>query len=238
MPQTTVIVTRPAPVVDTTATVYEAAGFKVLKAPCFDILTNSSIKAEWLYLKADVWVILSVNALNHALKIAPDLVPPTGTKVIAVGPAVAAAWERRFNHSINYHPMMNSEGVIELLKVSKAQSVKTITTGGGRDLIKKYCMDQAISFNQINSYVRVPLAVDVTAINALLEASNEVVLTATSSDILNHFVAQLPASLKHKILNMRLLVGAKRIAQRASELGFVDVSSAASPSDQSMSSMI
>ncbi|MCX7552778.1 uroporphyrinogen-III synthase [Marinicella sp. S1101] len=238
MPQTTVIITRPAPVIDTTAAVYEAAGFKVFKSPCFDIQTNNSIKPEWLQLKADVWVILSVNALNHALKIAPEWVPPAGTEVIAVGPAVAAAWEKHFNQSINYHPLMNSEGVIELLKNSKPQSVKTISTSGGRDLIRKYCMDQAISFNQINSYIRVSLAIDVAAISVLLEASKQVVLTATSSDILNHFVAQLPTSLKSQVLGMPLLVGAKRIAELACALGFVDIAEAGSPSDLSMSSMI
>lgn len=233
---TTAIITRPNAVIAKTTEIYTNAGLGVFAAPCFAIKTSDSVKPQWLELTADVWIVLSVHALEHALLIAPDLAPKKMTTVIAVGPAVEKVWSQHFEHAISSHPWMNSEGVIELLKVTKPKSVKIITTGDGRDLIKSHCMQQAISYTQINTYQRLPLDIDQAGLKALYHKVTDkpVVLTATSSGILTQFMSQLSAELKTKVLSQPLVVGAKRIGELAEEFGFVDVHLADSPSDSEM----
>lgn len=194
------------------------------------------MQPQWLKTPADVWIVLSVHALQHALIIAPDLAPAKDTRVIAVGPAVEKAWKKHFTHEVISHPWMNSEGVIELLKQHKPQSVKILTTGDGRDLLKRHCMQAHISYAQINTYQRIPLAIDQLGIQALYEndSNNSVILTATSSGILEHFISQLSTDLKAQVLSHPIVVGAQRIADVAEDLGFDDIRLAASPSDEAM----
>ncbi len=156
---TTVIVTRPNTSIAQTAAVYKQAGFDAFQAACFAIKTSDTVQPQWLTAPADIWIILSVHALQHALLIAPHLAPTKDTQVIAVGPAVEKAWQQHFDHAITSHPWMNSEGVIELLKQCKPSSVKILTTGDGRELIKRHCMNECISYAQINTYQRVPLTI-------------------------------------------------------------------------------
>ncbi len=231
---TTVILTRPQTSLEQTAAVYQQAGFDVFLAPCFAIQTNPSVQGKWLQSHADVWVILSVNALEHALLIAPDWQPETNTPVIAVGPAVVKAWQQHFNHPIASHPQMNSEGVIELIQQLKPDSIKILTASSGRDLIKKYCMQQRISYSQINTYERVPLSLENSALNALLKNMDAVVLTATSVGILQHFMGQIDTLNAAQILDLPLVVASDRIKEAAQELGFTDIHVAANPSDGAM----
>jgi uroporphyrinogen-III synthase len=235
---TTVIVTRPKPVVEKTAAVYREAGFEVFKAPCFDIQTSSTVQAEWLTAHADSWLVLSVHALKHALKIVPKLQPEKTTRVIAVGPAVAKAWKKQFGQDIEFHPLMNSEGVIELLKKYQPKSIKILTTGDGRDLIRSHCMSQQISYSQINTYQRIPLPLDSEALFELYDNNQPVILTATSSGILQQFMANLSIELSDKIKAQPLVVGAKRIASIAKELGFKTVHTADNPGDVAMSECV
>ena len=226
---TTVVITRPEIAIAKATEVYQKAGFEVFKAPCYAIKTNTAVLPQWLAAEAAVWIVLSVHALQHALKIAPQWRPLNKTRVIAVGPAVANAWQRQFEHPIEFHPLMNSEGVIELL-----------TTAGGRNLIKTHCMEQQISYNQINTYHRIELAIDAAGLQQkILNASeNKVILTATSSGILVHFMSQLPVELTTKVLNNPLVVGAQRIADLAKDLGFNNISVAANPSDEAMCEVV
>lgn len=232
----TVIVTRPEPALVNAAAVYQAAGLDVFKAPCFAITTNDAVQAQWLTAKSEVWIILSVHALHHALLLAPDLKPEVNTRVIAVGPAVAKAWQHAFNHPIESHPLMNSEGVLKLLTAQPPTSIKILTANQGRDAIKSYAMDHQISYTQINTYQRTPLDLDATGLLAVYEnsAPKVVILTATSCGILRQFESQLTAEIKPMVLAQPLVVGATRIADLARELGFNDVHVAANPGDSAM----
>ncbi len=233
---TTAIITRPKSSIAQTTAVYNDAGVEVFKAPCFAIKTSDSVQPQWLKIPAEIWIVLSVHALQHALIIAPDLAPTKDTRVIAVGPAVEKAWNKHFAHEISSHALMNSEGVIELLKQLKPKSVKILTTGDGRDLIKRHCMQAHISYAQINTYQRIPLAIDQPGLLSLYDndKDNSVVLTATSSGILSYFMTQLSTDLQAKVLSRPIVVGAQRIADLAEALGFDDIHLAASPSDEAM----
>lgn len=232
----TVIITRPKPAMVRAKAVYEGAGIQVFESPGFDIATNASVKPEWLMIEADMLMVLSVHALHHALVIAPEFLPGPNTRVIAVGPAVAKAWHQQFKQEIEYHPLQNSEGIVALLEQYQPQSIKILTTGDGRDVIRSYCMSQQISYTQINTYQRIPLPVDTEALAALYQdkSSQPVILTVTSAGILEQFVSQLSGDLLAQVKSNPLVVGAQRIAELAIETGFLDVYQANSPSDEDM----
>ncbi len=233
---TTAILTRPDTSIALTAETYSKAGLNVFQAPCFTIKTNDTVQPQWLQTPAEIWVILSVHGLKHALIIAPELAPTKETSVIAIGPAVEKAWKKHFDHDITSHPLMNSEGVVELLKQAKPSSVKILTTGDGRDVIKSHCMQHCISYAQLNTYQRIPLSIDHQALLELYQkkSNDEVVLTATSSGILKQFMSLLSTELHSTVLSQPLVVGAQRIADLAQELGFINIHLAASPSDEAM----
>ncbi len=236
----TVIITRPQPAMAKAAAVYTKAGFQVFESPCFDITTNTSVKPEWLMMETEVMVVLSVHALHHALLIEPDFTAAPDTRVIAVGPAVARAWQQHFNQEIEYHPLQNSEGVVALLEQRHPQSIKILTTGDGRDVITSYCMSKQISYTQINTYDRVHLPVSVEALTKLCQndASHPVILTATSAGILEHFMSELDEELLQQVKRNPLVVGAQRIAESASATGFTEIYQADSPSDEAMSKAV
>ncbi len=233
---TTVIITRPDISVNTSSETYQNEGFEVFEAPCFSITTNQSLPAQWLESPTEIWIILSVHALQHALVIAPSLKPENNTQVIAVGPAVVQAWKTYFDHEITYHPWMNSEGVIELLKNIAPSSVKILTTDGGRSLIKNHCMKRSISYAQLNTYLRIPLEFDQNGLYQLFQNKGKCqpVLTMTSCGILTQFMSQLGAELSMMVLVEPIVVGAQRIADLAQELGFLNIHLAGNPSDQAM----
>ena len=229
----TAILTRPVNRIGQTAEVYQAAGIEVLQAPVFDIRPNTMVRPEWLLMPAETWVILSVHALHCARQLAPTFKPAENTRVIAVGPAVARAWKQCFDHPIEHHRLMNSEGVIALLKEHAGQSVKILTNRDGRGLVKQHCMAAGVSYQQINVYERHRCSLDVQALD-LLYSTAAPVLTATSADILQVFVAQLSQQTLLLAQQSPLVVGAKRIATVAEQLGFQQVILADSPADAAM----
>ncbi|MCB1582485.1 MAG: uroporphyrinogen-III synthase [Marinicella sp.] len=237
---TTVIITRPKPALTQAKAVYRKAGFEVFESPCFDIITNIVVKPEWLLATAEVWVVLSVHALQHALQIVPELKPASETRVIAVGTAVAKAWQKHFNQEIEYHPLQNSEGVVALLQQYQPKSIKILTTGDGRDVIKSYCMSQQISYSQINTYQRDVLPMDNMSLTDLYHnpKAQPVILTATSVGILQQFVFGISDELSAKVKSQLLVVGAQRIADCGRDLGFKQITVAESPNDQAMCAAI
>jgi len=230
---TTAILTRPVNRIAQTAAVYQAAGMEVFQAPVFDIRPNPMVRPEWLLMPADTWVILSVHALHCARQLAPAFKPAENTRVIAVGPAVANAWQACFAHPIEHHPLMNSEGVISLLQQHSGKTVKILTNRDGRGLVKQHCMAAGISYQQINVYERHRCHPDLQALDQLYSASMPV-LTATSADILQAFVAQLSEQTRTKAQQSPLVVGAGRIAMVAKQLGFQHIIEAESPTDEAM----
>lgn len=230
----TIIITRPKPAIAEAQKVYANAGFETLAMPCFDVVTNPSIQPHWLNQSADVCVFLSVHALVHTVRINPEWQPSVSSQVIAIGPAVERAWQRHFDSPIQTHPWTNSEGVIELLKLRQPNSIQIFTTQGGRDLIQSHCMHQQISYTQFNTYLRVPLALDVAALERACD-QGEVVMTATSAGVLQHLKSQVPAYLFERLFEQKLVVGSERIAMRAKSMGFEQVLVAANASDSAMS---
>lgn len=232
---TTVIITRPKSKQKDALKTFKSNGFDVFSAPCFDATPNTNIKTEWLSqaTQSDVLIILNSHAIDAVLKKNPDFSVSQQTRVIGIGEAVAVHWQKHFNHPI-IQAGGNSESVIAHLEQIKPNNTTVLTSSGGREIIKAYALEKRIHFVQLNCYTKRHLVLDLAAWQTILNNQADLILTANSGQLLLHIQNQLPDDLWQKILATPLITGAPRISEVAKKLGFIEIQTANSPSNQDM----
>ncbi len=233
-PEMRLILTRPRSKMAQALAEYQAHGWSCVEAPCIDTITTPGLKAEWLTSaqQAPCLVVLSSHALQHALKIKPDFRVEDPSRVIAVGPAVKQAWHDAFGQSIT-DAGGDSEAVIEVITQRQVARLCVLTAAGGRELIKSHALKNRISYQQINCYQRIGLPLDVQLWRTTLQ-QGDVVLTATSGQIIQHIKQKLPDDLWLSLTKQAVVVPSKRLVSVARQAGFTDVVLAADASNPSM----
>lgn len=232
----TVIITRPQHRIEQAQKAYQQAGFETMAMPCFAVQTNTEVTPEQLAQaeRAPLILIFNSNAIKHLLLLKPDFTLSQDTKVMGVGEGVARYWQDHFDQPILTPASQDSAGMMALLDHYQPDSLVILTAAGGLDLVRRYCIERQIHYQQINTYQRVPLSLNFEALCQLLQTSKKPVLTATSGLILEHFWQQCPGKIKTAVSRLPLISGAKRISQIAKTLGFNDVHTAESPSNSDM----
>jgi len=233
---TTVVITRPQHRLVTAEEDYQQAGFETLSMPCFAVQTNTEVTPEQLALaeRAPLILIFNSNAIKHLLLLKPDFTLSEKTTVMGVGEGVANYWQNHFDQPILTPASQDSAGMTALLDHYQPESLVILTAAGGLDVVRRYCVDKQIHYQQINTYQRVPLVLDFRPLELLLSQSQSTVLTATSGLILRHFWRQCPDNLKPDMSRLPLISGAQRITDIAKELGFQKVFTAETPSNADM----
>ncbi|MCW8870369.1 MAG: uroporphyrinogen-III synthase, partial [Proteobacteria bacterium] len=179
-------------------------------------------------------LIFNSNAVKHLLLLKPDFTLSEKTTVMGVGEGVANYWQNHFDQPILTPATQDSAGMTALLDHYQPESLVILTAAGGLDVVRRYCIDKQIHYQQINTYQRVPLVLDFGPLELLLNQSQPTVMTATSGLILRHFWRQCPDNLKPAISQLPLISGAQRITEIAKELGFQKVFTAETPSNADM----
>lgn len=233
---TTVVLTRPQHRMAKTQQAYQQAGFDPLCMPCFAIQTNTEVTPEQLARaeRAPLILIFNSNAIKHLLLLKPDFTLSEQTTVMGVGDGVADYWQNHFDQPILTPASQDSAGMMALLDHYQPDSLVILTAAGGLDLVRRYCIERQIHYQQINTYQRVPLALDFQPLAATLKRGDQPVLTATSGLILEHFWQQCPDDLKTAVSRLPLVSGAERITEIAQDLGFKDIFTADSPANSDM----
>jgi uroporphyrinogen-III synthase len=233
---TTVVITRPQHRINKAEEDYQQAGFETLSMPCFAIQSNTEVTPEQLALaeRAPLILIFNSNAIKHLLLLKPDFTLSEQTRVMGVGEGVAEYWQDHFDQPILTPASQDSAGMVALLDHYQPESLVILTAAGGLDVVRRYCVDKQIHYQQINTYQRVPLVLDFQPMAMLMKQSQRTVLTATSGLILQHFWRQCPDNMKPEISQLPLISGAQRITDIAEELGFQEVFTADSPSNTDM----
>ncbi|MCX7544931.1 uroporphyrinogen-III synthase [Marinicella gelatinilytica] len=233
---TTVVLSRPQHRIPAAQHDYQQAGYKTLSMPCFAVQTNTEVTPEQLAQaeRAPLLLIFNSNAIKHLLLLKPDFTLSQNTTVMGVGEGVADYWQAHFDQPILTPASQDSAGMMALLDHHRPENLVILTAAGGLDLVRRYCIDKQIHYQQINTYQRVPLSLDFEPLKQSLDEKKSVVLTATSGLILQHFWQQCPDNLKTKICELPLISGAERISNIAKDLGFHKVVIADSPSNQDM----
>lgn len=233
-PEMRLILTRPRSKMAQAMADYQAKGWSCIEAPCIDTITTPGLKPEWLASaeQAPCLVVLSSHAIHHARQIKPDFRVSHPERVIAVGPAVQQAWQQTFGQTI-IDAGGDSEAVIALLEQRDVRRLTVLTAAGGRELIKSHALKHRIDYHQINCYQRIRLALDVQQWQQALH-QGDVILTATSGQIIHHIKQQLPDDLWQSLLSQAVVVPSKRVASVAAQTGFTDVVLAEAASNQAM----
>ncbi len=230
----TVVITRPQHRIEQARKAYQQAGFKTLAMPCFAIQTNTEVTPQQLALaeRSELLLIFNSNAIKHLLLLKPDFTLSEKTRVMGVGEGVADYWRDHFDQPILTPASQDSAGMMALLDHHEPESLVILTAAGGLDLVRRYCIQHQIHYQQINTYQRLPLALDFQPLSTCLH--QQPILTATSGLILEHFWQQCPDDLKAEVLCLPLISGADRITGIAADLGFKEIYTADSPSNSDM----
>ncbi len=232
----TVVITRPQHRIEQAEQDYQQAGFETLAMPCFAIQTNTEVTPEQLAHaeRAPLILIFNSNAIKHLLLLKPDFTLSENTTVMGVGEGVADYWQDHFDQPILTPASQDSAGMMALLDHYQPESLVILTAAGGLDLVRRYCIKHQIHYQQINTYQRVPLSLNFEVLSEKLHQHEELILTATSGLILEHFWQQCPENLKQAVVALPLISGADRITQIAEEMGFKEIYTADSPSNSDM----
>ena len=232
----TVVITRPQHRIEQAEQDYQQAGFETLAMPCFAIQTNTEVTPEQLAHaeRAPLILIFNSNAIKHLLLLKPDFTLSENTTVMGVGEGVADYWQDHFDQPILTPASQDSAGMMALLDHYQPESLVILTAAGGLDLVRRYCIEGQIHYQQINTYQRVPLSLNFEVLSEKLHQHEEPILTATSGLILKHFWQQCPVNLKQALLYLPLVSGADRISEIADNLGFKEIYTADSPSNSDM----
>ncbi len=235
MTKTTIIITRPVSKQQAALDTFSAAGFDVFSAPCFDTIPNPNIKMDWLTQAAgaEVLVILNSHAIDAVLAKQADFTVGQHTQVIAIGNAVTTHWQKHFDHPV-FNASGNSESVIKHIEQLKPKNITTLTAAGGRELIKSYALIKRINFIQLNCYIKKALPLDLMSWQKAITDHKYSVLTANSGELLAHIQNQLTTAMWNQLLEKPLVTGSERITKLATTMGFYDVITANSPSNEDM----
>ena len=119
------------------------------------------------------------------------------------------------------------------MKQWQPDNITILTAAGGRELIKAHALENRINCVQLNCYIKQALLLDIPAWQAVLK-QDKAILTANSGQLLHHIKSQLPDILWQQLSEKPLITAAPRISKMAAQLGFVDIQTAQSPSNQDM----
>jgi uroporphyrinogen-III synthase len=220
----TVVVTRPQRQAAPFIAGVSRAGGRCIALPAIDIepLPLGSADRERLAPDEHDWAIYtSANAVEHSLA---QLPPPARCRVAAVGRATARALE---SHGIVVHALpegrSDTEGLLALPVFAwmGGRRVLILRGAGGRELLREQLQARGAAVQIAEVYRREAARAEPTALSelesALSERAGAVVVTVTSIEVLDGFLALLPAALAERVRDCALLLPGARVAQAARE---------------------
>lgn len=185
-------------------------------------------------LAAPVVVFTSPNAVRSAAAMG-SLRGARGRIACAVGAGTAAALKRAGVRDVEVPARADSDGLLALdaLQDVRGRQVGLVTAPGGRDRIAPGLRARGAEVIRADVYARTAQAPSARAWQAVRDARGKLAVALSSSDALETFVAGVPADLRARILEARILAGSERLADVARAAGFRDirVAAGAAPAD-------
>jgi uroporphyrinogen-III synthase len=175
-----------------------------------------------------IWIFVSPNAVLHAISYIHQVWPtlPNDIEFVAIGEGtVKALHEHGFSIVHCPNEQFNSEGVLALplLQNIAGKQIIIIKGEGGRELLASSLRGRGAKVTEVCVYKRILPVLDVDNIlpSEIIRNINVVIITSAESlKNLLHLIGQ-----KHRmwLLSKYLIVSSDRIAQLASEQGFVSL---------------
>ncbi len=218
-------------------------GIQSFVAPAFEVRLREGkflTQDESLLEKHGLRLIFpSINAVAgffQGLKVA-DMVLPSSTECIAVGPATAQALSVAGVKHITCSQGTNSEALLELpgLQTAEvcAQDIVIISAPGGRSLIESTLKRRGFTVHNIHVYQRYPLPLP-NEMFAVLCQQTSINCVFTSSMAMQVALKEWPQAISEKILKGHAVVISRRLEAQAIQFGMASVSVSSGPQNESI----
>jgi len=238
-----ILVTRPANQATALIDLLQHEGARVLHQPSLKIQAFSDPDQQALINNIadfDLLIFISRNAVEYGCELINHHKPLDKTRpVAAIGKAThQALLEQGFTHIISPQHGFDSEALL----ASKALSLDEIGTkqvliirgGQGRELLKTTLEQRKASARYLDVYQRLPE----TPVLSATDYESLDFVTVSSQQGLESLLSILAPESRQHILNKILITPGSRCADRARELGFNQIETAANATDNAMLSCI
>jgi len=230
--QVTVLVTRPAEQADTLIKRLQQTGASVLHQPAIEISAVTpatpviSGNYDWL-------IFISKNAVKHGLQYLD--IDPEKTQLAAIGKATQQALsENGFSKIFCPEQGFTSEDLLASDNFSTAQisnkPILIVRGGEGREHLKQQLQQRQAIVDYLDVYQR-QKAEKILSNEEILSAD---IITISSQQGLENLVEMLDPLTVKSMFDKLLIVPGTRCQQKATELGFKQVETAANATDDAM----
>jgi uroporphyrinogen-III synthase len=184
-------------------------------------------------------VFVSVNAVR---RVVPDVLArapwPTGLRVAAIGASTARELEALgLRPDIVPDSRFDSEALLEdgALRSVGGLRVVVFRGDGGREHLGQTLRSRGAQVTYAEAYRRTLPEIDPRPLAAMLESGTVDAITVTSGESLQNLLQLFGSVARDALLRTALVVGARRVGDRARELGFrAEVVTAEDPTDAAM----
>lgn len=218
--QLPLLITRPAGKADNLLASLDELDFPYLYQP---LITTSQVAIKQQDLphlrQAQLLVFVSVSAV---ICLQPQVQAEEITAPLyAVGKTTAAVLERWLNRTITVPEDQRSEGLLALpaMQDVKDKQVVIVRGNGGRELIKQQLLARGAIVRYVQSYKRIPLPLDGTALGQQWQQAGIRCIVVTSDEILQLLFSLLPAQYHDWLCQCYWVLVSPRMQQSAQQLG-------------------
>ena len=238
-----ILVTRPRHQAATICRLIEGAGGHAIRLALLEIADPSDNTRAIELIRHlncfDMAIFVSANAVHKTkgLMNALGFGFPSHLKLAAIGKQTAnTLLELGYCVDIVPQHTFNSEA---FLAMPETQNVKDLNIlifrgVGGRDSLKRGLMERGAIVEYAEVYRRIKPPIADTELRRVFSENKIDLITITSSDALQNFHTLISDCGLFTLLDICLLVGSQRIAERARTLNFTKIRTAADPSDPAM----
>lgn len=229
-----IIVTRPVADATALARAAKSRGAVVVRLPGVVVKCIDDSEATWQTLiaakSASIWIFTSPNAVRFCRHLLGEGFTSTVPVAFAVGAGTRRALARQRLSAFAPNGAQNSEGLLAEAELAKlhGKTIAIIDAPGGRDLLAPALRMRGAQVERIAVYQRLPPRLNARDFAKLAGAPRPWISLVSSSVILNHLLAALPAELRIRWQREAMVVSSARLAGEARQLGFTDVHEAKS----------
>ena len=238
-----ILVTRPTNQATALIKLLQHEGARVLHQPSLKIQAFAEPGQQALIdniADFDLLIFISRNAVEYGCRLINNQTPLDKTRpVAAIGKATQQALvEQGFSHIISPQQGFDSEALLasQALSIDEISSKKVliIRGGQGRKLLKTTLEQRKASASYLDVYQRLPE----TPILSTTDYASLDFVTVSSQQGLESLLSILEPESKQQVLNKVLITPSLRCTERAKELGFNQIETAANATDNAMLSCI
>lgn len=243
MPETGVLVTRPAGQAESLCARLEGADYRALHCPMIEIeaLGAADPAQREMLLRLDQYqhlVFVSANAIRFGMEKIEHYWPqlPLGPNWFTMGRA-SAEQLREYGVEVQFPPAdMTTEGLLQLAPLSDVagERVLLVKGQGGRDSLLQVLSGRGARVDELETYRRVAPDLEPGYLGAEIQRNHVKALMLSSGEGLNNMVSLLDADERASLRDTLVVVPGVRVAEIARALGFRRIAQADNATDEKM----